>query len=242
MVKAKYGSNDNFPAELQVSAIFFKDLVEAEATIRPLCKVSLMMQRDCNTLADFLIMFGYIYNLFRQCDAPHELVPLIEKRWKQQEFPLLIVAYMLHPKYVAAFRGLTTFQSQLQVSKMIHYCILYYKKYIGDEYGDLPVQVNRWFHKQYPEAVFYMKMPPVEFWSIMKPSCGELATLATFLLCLAVQSATCERLLSAFGNFSTKKRNRLYLKKVYMLAQIKQEVLVMDEIEARALNDIDKKV
>jgi hAT family C-terminal dimerisation region len=177
-------------------------------------------------------MFGYIYNSFQACEASHALIPIIEKRWKQQEIPFLIVAYMLHPKYIAVFRGMAALQSQLQVGKMIQYCILYYKKYIGNDYGNLSIQVNRWFHQQYPEAGFYSKLPAAEFWCVMKPACRELAVLATFVLCLAVQSATCERLFSEFGNFSTKKRNRLHSKRVHMLAQIKREVLVMDEKEA----------
>ena len=231
MVQAKYCSDDDFPKELEVSTYFLNDLAMAEETIRPLCVASLMMQRDSNTLADVMNMFGYVYHSFRQCDDPHTLVPLIEKRWKQQEIPLLVVAYMLHPKYFAAFRRISAVQSQLQEGKMIQYCILYYKKYIGNDYGDIPSQVSRWFQMQYPEADFYSTMPAVEFWRVMTPSCRELAALAMFVLSLAVQSATCERLFSAFGNFSTKRRNRLHSKKVHMLAKIRREVLVMDEKE-----------
>ena len=46
-----------------------------------------------NTLTDIVNTLGYVYHSFRQCDASPTLVvvPLNEKRWKQQEIPLLIV-------------------------------------------------------------------------------------------------------------------------------------------------------
>jgi hypothetical protein len=46
-----------------------------------------------------------------------------------------------------------------------------------------------------------------------------------------VQTATCERLFSAFQDILTKKRNRLHSKKVHYLAQVKRFVAAKYEVK-----------
>jgi len=48
-----------------------------------------------------------------------------------QEQPLILLAFMLHPKYVSTFRAMKMFDNRLSVLAMTNYAILYYKKYRG---------------------------------------------------------------------------------------------------------------
>ena len=117
---------------------------------------------------------------------------------------------------------------------MIEYAIFYYKKLIGDDYGDLGTQVNNIYFNKYHRAAIFKGMDPLDFWVAMRnSSTDKLCELAICMISLEPQSAMCERLFSAFGNFKSKKRNRLSSTKMHYLAQVKRNVQVMDEIECR---------
>jgi hypothetical protein len=89
--------------------------------------------------------------------------------------------------------------------------------------------MKTWLSGGYIEEELYESMPPIDFWNTMSDVAPTLSTLATFVLSIAVQSATCERLFSSFGIFHTKTRNRLLSKKTHQLAQIKRQVREKDE-------------
>ncbi len=70
----------------------------AEKAIRPLTKASFVVQRISNTLADVLFMMGTLYQEFvKHPQHSSEFVSLLEKRLKNQEQPLMLLAFMLHP-------------------------------------------------------------------------------------------------------------------------------------------------
>ena len=116
--------------------MLFFEMEMAEKAIRPLTKASFIMQRDSNTLADVLFMLGSLHQEFENYPLYcSEFVSLLEKRWKQQEQPLLLLAFMLHPKYPTTFRVMARFDGKLSVLSMTNYAILYYKKFIADDFG-----------------------------------------------------------------------------------------------------------
>jgi len=243
MVQAKYGGDADFPKELKVDDTFFNHLEDAEMVLRPLTLASFQMLRDSNTLADVLDMFGRLYQGFCIHEFHKlELTQLLEKRWKQQEQPLLLLAFMLHPKYASTFRSMAIIDSRLSVMSMTNYAILYYKKFIGDDFGDLPNQVNKWYYNQFPEAVLYASQEHFRFWNTLESSADRLSALASKVLSFIVQTATCERLFSAFWNFITKKRNRLSSDKAHYLTQVKRQVNRLDEIDENRNIYLTKKV
>ena len=224
MVQAKYGGDSDFPKELAVDDAFLSDLENSEWAVQPVTIASFIMQRDYNTLADVLDMFGRLYQGFMKHPIySSQSTTLLEKRWKEQEQPLILLAFMLHPKYVSTFQSMAMYDNRLSIMAMMNYAILYYKKFIGDNFGALPDQVNKWYHGQLPEALLYSSQEHFRFWA--------LSALASKILSFIVQTATCERLFSSFGNFITKKRNRLALEKAHYLMQIKREVNRLDDKE-----------
>ncbi len=75
-------------------------------------------------------------------------------------------------------------------------------------------------------------MNPTDFWLAMEEtSCDKLFELAIHTVTQEPQSATCERLFSAFGNFKSKMRNRLSTTKMHYLAQVKRNVQLKGEQE-----------
>ena len=91
------------------------------------------MQRESNSLADVLNMFGLLYQAFAKASQrADELKEFLEKRWKQQEQLMSLLAFLFHPKYANMFQSMACFKGKLEIGKIIQYCILYYKKFIGD--------------------------------------------------------------------------------------------------------------
>uniref|UniRef100_K3XCR3 DUF659 domain-containing protein n=1 Tax=Globisporangium ultimum (strain ATCC 200006 / CBS 805.95 / DAOM BR144) TaxID=431595 RepID=K3XCR3_GLOUD len=105
----EYSGVTKFPAPLLVlkEAQFWKDLAEAESTIRPLSAASYCLQRDQNTVADVVASYRNIYCKFSANSEHREaLLPLVDQRWRKCEQPLFMLGYFLHPRYVDKARQL----------------------------------------------------------------------------------------------------------------------------------------
>ena len=61
LVEVKYSTDADFPDQLRIETGLFESLIEAEQSICPLVLASMLMQRDSNTLADVVNMFGILY-------------------------------------------------------------------------------------------------------------------------------------------------------------------------------------
>ena len=119
MVEAKYNSDDDFPDDLRVDDAFLTEMETAKKAIRPLNKASFVMQRDSKTLADVFFMMGTLHQEFvKHPQHSSEFVSLSEKRWKNQEQPLILLAFMLHPKYTPIFRMMKMFDDKANVLSM----------------------------------------------------------------------------------------------------------------------------
>ena len=116
---------------------------------------------------------------------------------------------MLHPKYASTFRVMARFDGKLSVLSMTNYAILYYKKFIADDFGSLAEQVSRWYHNQVPSLMYYSS-DHYRFWNTLSSMVKELSVLASKILSFIVQSA---------------KRNRLSSEKMHFLTQVKRQVI-----------------
>ena len=125
-------------------------------------------------------MFGYIYIKFQESEKyGFELVKQLEKRWSQQEHPLLILAYFLHPKYVNNFRKMAISVSDFGLLNMIKFAVLYYKKFVSDiSCDDLNAEVSMWYHNKSKDAIFAFGLPMFEFWYAIKGEFPHLSKLA----------------------------------------------------------------
>jgi hypothetical protein len=183
MVDVAYGTAPNFPNSLQVSKAFFEELSYTEKKVQPLTKAFLYMKRrDFNALADVINMFGIVYQSFGKISQRTELQGLLEKRWSQQEQPIIFLAFMLHPKYKVLLQSMACFETKLSFNKMVQYSMLHYKKYIGDLTAQaasaMANEVNNWFHDKVPDAQLIMSLPPIDFWINLQNESPLLSLLA----------------------------------------------------------------
>ena len=80
---------------------------------------------------------------------------MLERRWKSQDHPLIMISFMLHPKYYSTLQAIskTSSLSLLQVSQ---YAVFYYKKFIGNEFDNLVGQVQKWYNNEVPAAQLHI--------------------------------------------------------------------------------------
>ena len=147
LLQAKYGSDSDFPLLMKVYDDLFYYLQEAENAILPLTLASFLMQLDRNNLADVVDVLGRIFH-FPPCIRRFQLslfIYLLGKRWKQQEQTVCLLACMMHPRIYSQFSIMVMFHPSVNVMEMTNYDILYYKNFIGDNYGLLPQELNNCF-------------------------------------------------------------------------------------------------
>ena len=89
--------------------------------------------------------------------------------------------------------------------------------------------MRSWIHGEYAQDNLFPSLSSTEFWTTMESYAPQLSKLAIFVLSIAVQTATCERLFSQFGQIHTKRRNRLKSSKTHYLAQVRQNVVDQEE-------------
>ena len=230
IVCATYELETDFPKELKVDKVFFQQVKDAERAIRPLRFSSLLMQNDQNTLADVCYMFGSIFQEFAKHESYSvELKSMLERRWKSQEHPLIMISFMLHPKYYSTFQAISKKTTSLSLLQVSQYAVFYYKKFIGNEFGNLVGEVQKWYNNEVPAAQLYIHSSCFQFWNFAQSLLPNLSILATKILSFVVQSATCERLFSSFGNLITKQRNCLSSQNAHYLMQVKRNVKILEE-------------
>jgi len=133
----------------------------------------------------------------------------LQTRWAQWEQPLLLLSFVLHPKY-----RLSKFSNSLNLS------YTYFGQWLGYYYQvwfeKLPTSILREY-LSYQREVFpfdhntYIQFNEniIDFWESAKGMAPELSQLALHLFSICVNSASVERLWSSMGFLHTKRRNRL---------------------------------
>ena len=132
IVCATYESEIDFPVELKVDEIFVKQVKDAERAIRPLSFSLLLMQNDQNILADVCYMFGTIFQEFSKHKSYSvELTSMLEKRWKSQEHPLILLPFMLHPKYCTTFQKMSEKSTSLNLLQLSQFVVFIIKNLLA---------------------------------------------------------------------------------------------------------------
>ena len=90
---------------------------------------------------------------------------MLERRWKSQDHPLIMISFMLHPKYYSTLQAIskTSSLSLLQVSQ---YAVFYYKKFIGNEFGNLVGEVQKWYNNEVPAVMLFLTTTFVSKWNL----------------------------------------------------------------------------
>ncbi|KAI9895414.1 hypothetical protein PsorP6_019015 [Peronosclerospora sorghi] len=216
---------------------FWHHLSTAKQTIRPLTMDSFVLPRDDCTMAEVLHKFGKIFQGFKLTDD-QDLVDSVELCWDACEQPLYLLAYLLHPHFLLEAKNLpnSEFTSPHSLSDV---SIFYYKRLIDEEYGLLRSQFFWWLQgtltsvapddfPTYHEYLEFLKADP-------EGKYNSIATLALVILSISINSATCERLFSKWGNIHTARRNRMNSQTTKKLGVVRAAVREKNRKEIIAL-------
>lgn len=217
---------------------FWKNVEDAEHVIRPLAEASFILQRNQTKLSDGLLVWGKIYRTLRTArQHGSKFAECMEKRFKKEEHPLFLLAFMLDHRYYRTFKEICTSSncSMLNSRFMCSTAVYYFKKFIADDSGNIKKLYNQtaaYFKGANIDPLMMQNVDSVfDYWEMQGASMAELSTLALFILSIVIQSANCERLFSNFGFFRTDLRNRLKPDKLHKLQEVKRRVYELDQAQ-----------
>eukprot|EP00918_Siedleckia_nematoides_P057127 GHVU01124615.1.p1 GENE.GHVU01124615.1~~GHVU01124615.1.p1 ORF type:complete len:836 (-),score=89.16 GHVU01124615.1:4-2511(-) len=203
-------------------------LEQAEASLRPVAKASMVMQRENNSLADVVNVYGMVLmELSRLGNGSEQRV---EARWKKEEQPLLLLACFLDARRGREFCSRMAATTTLNILLMVQFAIYYWKKFVSNDHQGLAQAVTAWHDGSIAEVAAFEHQV---LWKLLMhhtdTGIQKLAKLAQHIRTLPVQTASCERLFSQFGLTVTSRRNRISSVKVHYCAAVKADVKALDE-------------
>ncbi|KAK1929712.1 hypothetical protein P3T76_003565 [Phytophthora citrophthora] len=237
----KYMDDAEFPEALHVfrDPNFWQQLEAAERVIRPLSNASYKLQRDENTLADVVVCYRDIYRGFLGDFDNLELVSIIDKRWQKCEQPLMLLALFLHPRHVHVAVAMHQEAPQLRLlERLCGYGVYYYRRFVAsNEESDVESildDFHAWYRGVFVDATLVRFNGDVgHFWSfagdVKRDS--KLPKLASVILSIAVNTATCERYFSELAAIHTAVRNRMKPDKARKFSLVRQAMRKRDNVE-----------
>lgn len=197
-------------------------LVEA---LKPIVDVIGNLEKRTTTLADVLASFITLHWNAKGANyaipgLQNHVLSAIGKRVTEFQDPIYFVALFLHPtcKKMAMSRKMTgdlIIKGALEIAKAWHFnkrdVILLFRELINYKNGDAP------FDNLNESSTRSAR----DFWEKFSGSTALLRRFAMKVFAIVPHSAPCERLFSTLGLIKTKPRNRLEVKTLNMLAQIK---------------------
>jgi len=179
----------------------------------PYCGVLNKLQSDKARLFELLHALGYFiqfWNQYSDVELGEKMIERLEKRWYQWEQPLLLLSFMLHPKY-----QLTYFNSRIEnltFTTLGRYLTYYYKAWFQkrlirllldfEDYRQKIEPFNDETFNQFGDDVF-------KFWKYVERDYKELASIALRIFGICVNAASVECMWSSIGFLHTNRRNRL---------------------------------
>src|SRR6185437_2476257 len=186
-----------------------------------LCGILNRLQKNVARLFEIVHCFGWLVKVFANCKDENfsdHMVARLEKRWAQWEQPLLLLSFVLHPKYrLSKFSANVSGLSYSHFGQWLNY---YYYAW----FHETPTRILRDFllyqRKVFPfdyETYDQFNENIVDFWDSAKGLAPELSRLALQLFGICINSASVERLWSTMGFLHTKCRNRLPVSEIYLI-------------------------
>jgi hypothetical protein len=178
----------------------------------PYCGCLNILQRDKARLYEVFHSFGYFYQLLSlhpDMDFGCRICERLEKRWKQWEQPLLILSWVLHPKY--QFSKLNTNLPKLNWVDLSRYILYYYIVWTGTTPSTILQEFDDYRTKKFPfnDSSFNQFSDPFAYWSWISQRFKELGFVACRIMSICVNAASVERLWSSMGHLHSNRRSRL---------------------------------
>ncbi|RHZ78897.1 hypothetical protein Glove_155g143 [Diversispora epigaea] len=187
--------------EIISSTIFWNNLKLLVEILHPYCKILDLLQSNKARLHEVIHSFGYIiqfWNEYSNSNLTTRLVARLEKRWKEWEQLLLIIACLLHPNY----RMKKFYNNNINYATVGPWLGYYYHAWTG----------------QHSKCILR------EYWNFANASTNELGFVACRIFGICVNAASVERLWSCMGFLHSNRRNRLSNAKVLEMSKLRADI------------------
>jgi hypothetical protein len=179
----------------------------------PYCSVLNKLQCDKARLFEVLHAIGYFvqfWSRFSDSNLGSQMIDRLEKRWDQWEQPLLLLSFMLHPKYRLGY--FNSELNNLSYTSLERYLTYYYKAWFKKRPKRLLLEFEDFRRKVEPfndETFEQFGNDVFKFWSFVEGEYSELGAVALKIFGICVNAASVERMWSSMGFLHTVRRNRL---------------------------------
>ncbi|KAF4134955.1 hAT family C-terminal dimerization region [Phytophthora infestans] len=180
-------------------------------------------------MADVVVCYLDIFTGFSKNQYGSEnLVREVEKRWRQCEQPLMLLALFLHPAHRQAAKAILDKTPLTSVCSLCRIGMYYFKRFnIGKNMSGLYEDLHNWIMNDDVIGLSFVDFSSVDaYWNCMRSEMprSKLPDLALVILSIAVNTATCERYFSELALIHTAKRNRMSPDKARKLALVRKKV------------------
>lgn len=204
------------PAELSsilMNEAWWQILHKLSKLLKPYSIAINLLQRDKAHLHKVLHSFGYFVKFWNEYDDPdlgQRMLTRLESRWKEWEQPLLLLSWLLHPKYrMNKFNSNITNLNHVYLSKWLIY---YYEVWSCNKSKSILREYKQFRTQSHPfdkKTIDQFEGEAFSFWTWVAPMSKELGFVAQKIFGICVNAASIERLWSCMGFLHTNRRNRL---------------------------------
>ena len=157
--------------------------------------------------------FEYFVKFWKEYDDIEfglKMLDRLQKRWQSWEQPLLLLSWLLHPKYkMKKFKDNVLNLNHVYFSKWLIY---YYEAWTKSKSRSILREFEDFRGSKYPfdeKTINQFEDDVLKYWGWVTPLVKELGYVAQRIFAICVNAASVERLWSSMGFFHTKRRNRL---------------------------------
>ncbi|GBB85484.1 hypothetical protein RclHR1_00120038 [Rhizophagus clarus] len=223
---------------------FWHDVEQLKMILGPAKNAVKALELNTTTLADCFIellkMAQAISAIsFQNHDFKQKCIAIFNKRWKEFDINIYMLAFFLHPKYRA-----TCFQQNIFKSVIMREAINIWKNQCGggkESSNYLLIQLGIYRNKEPPFDDPYVVgiSTPINWWTSVELKKGEdpIRKLALRMHGIMPHNADCERVFSILGWFLSKRRTKINIKRLQAMAQMHSYLIMNAKSELKYIND-----
>ncbi|RHZ80732.1 hypothetical protein Glove_132g88 [Diversispora epigaea] len=212
--------------EIISSSIFWQHLGLLVEILHPYCKILNMLQSNKARLHEVIHSLAYIaqfWNNYSDSNLATRLIIRLEKRWKEWEQPLLLLAYLLHPDYrIKLFNN-----SNINYATLGSWLGYYYNVWMEKQPKCILKELDNYRLEVYPfnsSTWNQFNSDIYRYWCFCCASTNELGFVACRIFGICVNTASVERLWSCMGFLQSNRRNRLSNSKVLEMSKLRADI------------------
>jgi hypothetical protein len=200
-------------SSILLNETWWQSLSELVKILKPYCIILDILQCDKARLHEVLHGFGYFVKFWKDYDdieLSEKILDRLQTRWQSWEQPLLLLSWLLHPKYkMSKFKDNIPNLNHVYLSKWLIY---YYEAWTKTKSKSILREYENFRRDIYPfdeQTTIQFEDDVLKYWGFVVPLAKELGYVAQRIFGICINAASVERLWSNMGFLHTKKRNRL---------------------------------